>query len=210
MIRALVVLSLCAASGLQAQSDGAWHVSAGLAGTRAIVHSRLGTAEARLTGAVFSGEINAARSHFLGRVRYGQGHVTGDTVPRDVAEGEALLGYEARSWLSVWIGPQARTFVSPGLSDRRWLFWSGRVNARGGIFPGRLDSFAELWLGLSGRLNRPAASARGSGAQFGLEARLSGRPFVGRLSYRIEQGHVSGGLRETVEGFTLDIGYALR
>lgn len=197
---------LFAAGSAHAQSG--WRVSAGLGGTREIVRSRLGSAEARFSGSVFGGEALVARGHLMGRLRYGQGRVSGDAMARDVAEGEALLGYRVRSWLSVWLGPQARTFVSPGFSDRRWLFWSGRVSARGGIFPGRLDSFVELWQGFSGRLNRPTASASGGGVELGLEARLGRHPFSGRLAYRIEQGRVSGGLRETVEGFALTLGYS--
>jgi hypothetical protein len=204
-LAAIVLLALCAGRPLHAQ----WQVEAGLAGAREIVQLR-GASPVRLTGAVLGGEAVVMRGHFSARLRYGQGRVSNDSAARDVAEGEALLGYRALPWLSVWVGPQARTFVTPGLSDRRWLFWSGRVRARGGIFPGRLYSFAELWQGFSGRLNRPASSASGGGAELGLEARLGRRPFSGRLAYRIEQGRAEGGLRETVEGFTLTLAYTPR
>jgi hypothetical protein len=191
----------------QLHAQSVWTVSVGASGAREIVHSRLGTAETRLSGSLFGGEAVATRRRFVARLRYGQGHVSSDTAGSDVVQGEALLGYKARPWLHVWLGPRARTFVAPGLSDRRWLFWSGGLSARGGIFPGRVDSFVEVWRSVSGSLNRPAASASGSGAELGLEARLPRRPWRLRFAYRIEQGRVDDGRRDTVEGFTLTAGY---
>lgn len=202
---AAVLCALPLAGQLHAQSR--WGVSFGAAGAEEIARSRIGTTRERVSGLVLSGEGVATRGHFIARLRYGQGRITNDTAARDVVEGEALLGYKARPWLTVWVGPNARTFVVSGLSDRRWLFWSGRVTARGSLFPGRVDSFVELWQGFSGRLNRPAQSASGGGAEAGLEVRLARRPFWGRLAYRIEQGR-AGTRRETVEAITLTVGYA--
>ena len=198
---------LCAgtlASRLLAQSP--WSVSFAAAGAQEIARSRIDTTRERVSGLVFSGEAVATRGRLVARVGYGQGRVTSDTAGRDVVEGEALLGYKVRPWLTVWVGPNARTFSVTGLSDRRWLFWSGRVTARGSLFPGRVESFVELWQGFSGKLNRPAASARGGGAEAGLELRLARLPFWGRLAYRIEQGR-TGTRRETVEAITLTVGY---
>jgi len=193
---------LCGASVAEAQ----WNVSFGVGGAQEIAHSRIGTTRDRLSGLVLSGEAIATRGHFVARLRYGQGSVTSDTGGRDVAEGEALLGYKARRWLTVWVGPHARTFVVPGQSDRRWLLWSGRVTARGSLFPGRVESFVELWQGFTGNINRPAGSVSGGGAEAGIELRLAGRPFWGRLGYRIEQGRASA-RRDTVEAITLTVGY---
>lgn len=201
--------ALCAASVTEAQ----WNVSFGVGGGSEIARSRVGTTRERVSGFVLSGEAVATRGRFAARLRYGQGRVTNDTAGRDVAEGEALLGYKARPWLTVWVGPHARTFVVAGQSDRRWLLWSGRVTARGGLFPGRVESFVEVWQGLTGNLGpRPAESATGGGAEAGIEVRLARRPVWGRLAYRIEQGRVSGGgggggRRETVEAITLTVGF---
>jgi len=200
--------ALCASplvARLHAQSR--WDVSFGATGAQEIVRSRIGTTRERLSGLVFTGEAAATRGRFVARLRYGQGRVSNDTAGRDVVEGEALLGYKARPWLALWVGPHARTFVVPGQSDRRWLLWSGRVTARGSLFPGRLESFVELWQGFTGSLNRPAGSAAGGGAEAGLELRLASRPLWGRLAYRIEQGRADGGRRETVEALTLTVGY---
>jgi hypothetical protein len=198
----LLVALLSAAGTARGEAQSAWHVAAGLSGAHEIVDSKS-------TGTVFGGEALVSGGNVQARLRYGQGSIAGDSVSRDVVMGEALLGYRVRSWLSAWIGPEARTFTAPGLSDRRWLLWSARVSARGAIFPGRLDSFAELWEGFSGTLSRPAADARGGGAELGLEAPLA-RAFWARLGYRIEQGRVSGGAKETVEGFALTLGWSLR
>ena len=200
----LAVAAMVAGAPLAAQSR--WNVSFGAGGGSEIARSRIGTARERMSGLVLSGEGVATRGHVVARLRYGQGRVTNDTSGRDVAEGEALLGYKARPWLTVWFGPHARTFVVPGQSDRRWLFWSGRVSAGGALFPGRVETFVELWQGVTGSLNRPAESASGGGAEAGLVVRLARHPVWGRLAYRIEQGR-GGTRRETVEAITLTVGF---
>jgi len=200
-----VIGALTVTAQLRAQSR--WTVSLAAGAAREIVHSRFGAAQMRLTGSLLGGEAVATRGRLAARLRYGQGHVSSDTAARDVVQGDLLVGYAARPWLQLWLGPRARTFVTSGLSDRRWLFWTGGLSARGGIFPGRLDSFAELWQGFSGTLNRPAASASGRGVELGLEATLPTRPVRLRLSYLVEQGRLADGRRDTVEGFTLGARY---
>ncbi len=199
MSRALALVLLGITSTAHAQAR--WNVSFGAGGAQEIARSRVVPMRERVSGLVFEGEEPAPR-------RYGQGRVTNDTAGRDVAEGEALLGYKARPWLTVWFGPHARTFVVSGQSDRRWLFWSGRVTARGTLFPGRVETFVELWQGVTGSLSRPAESATGGGAEAGLDLRLARHPIWGRVAYRVEQGRSSGaGRRETVEALTLTVGY---
>jgi hypothetical protein len=193
------------AGPLRAQSP--WEVSFGATGAAEIARSRVGTTRERLSGLVFTGEADVTRSRFVGRLRYGQGRITNDTAARDVAEGDAAVGFKARPWLTVWAGPNIRTYSVPDLSDRRWLFWSARATARGSLFPGRLESFVEVWQGLTGRLNRPAETASGRGGEAGLTVRLPRRPLWARLTYRIEQGRAGGGRRETVEALTLTVGY---
>jgi hypothetical protein len=203
--------ALCASplvARLHAQSR--WEASFGAAGAQEIVRSRIGTMRERLSGAVFAGEGTVTRGRVVARLRYGQGRVTNDAAGRDVVEGEALFGYRVRPWLTAWVGPHARTFVVPGQSDRRWLLWSGRVTARGSLFPGRVESFVEVWQGFTGSVNRPAASAVGGGAEAGVELRLASRPLWGRLAYRIEQSRADNGRRETVEALTFTVRYVRR
>ena len=219
MSRALALVLLGITSTAQAQAR--WNVSFGAGGGPEIAHSRIGTTRERVSGLVFAGEGGATRGRFVARLRYGQGRVTNDTAGRDVAEGEALLGYKARPWLTVWFGPHARTFVVPGpdpeasiqdVTEPRIVqgrkIWSGRVTGRGSLLPGRVDSYVELWQGVTGSLSRPAESASGGGGEAGLDLRLARHPIWGRLGYRIEQGRASGGARrETVEAITLTVGY---
>lgn len=208
MIRALGLAAAALLAGAPLAAQSRWNLSFGAAGAQEIAHSRIGTTRERVSGLVLSGEGVATRGRFVARLRYGQGRVTNDTAGRDVAEGEALLGYRARPWLTVWFGPHARTFVVPGQSDRRWLLWSGRATAHGTLFPGRVESYVELWQGVTGNLSRPAESATGGGAEAGLDLRLARRGIWGRLGYRIEQGRTSGGgRRETVEALTLTLRY---
>jgi len=209
LARTFSVLALATiATGTPLAAQSKWNVSFAVGGGSEIARSRIGTGRERVSGLVLGGEAVATRGRFVARLRYGQGRVTNDTAGRDVAEGEALLGYNARPWLTVWFGPHARTFVVPGQSDRRWLLWSGRVTAHGMLFPERVESFVELWQGITGSLNRPAESATGGGAEAGLVVRLARKPVWGRLAYRIEQGRVSGvSRRETVEAITLTVGF---
>jgi hypothetical protein len=216
-VRRALILACAAAACVPAvaiplHAQSRWEVSVGASGADEIVRSQPDSTRERRSGLVFTGEAVATRGRFIARLRYGQGHVTADTgTPpsprRDIVEGEALVGYKARPWLTLWAGPHARTFVVTGLSDRRWLFWSGRATARGSLFPGRLESVVEVWQGFTGRLNRPAETASGHGGEAGLALRLARRPLWARLAYRIEQGRAGGGRRETVEALTLTVGY---
>lgn len=195
------------AAPLAAQSGWQWSVF----GTAAqeIVQSRIGDTRERLTGTILSGEGLLASDRLMLRLRYGQGTVSGEeaVAPRELVEGEALLGYQAASWLTLWAGPNARAYAA-GDTDQRWLFWSGRATLRGTILPGRMQSFVELWKSVSGSVTRPDGAASGRGAEAGLDMRLSGASLWGRLAYRIEQGIADGTLRETVETLALSFAYA--
>jgi hypothetical protein len=214
--RALAIAGAVLLSATPLAAQKRWDVSVGVTGAREIVRSRTGgdTTE-RLSGAVFSGEATATRGRFALRLGYGQGRVTPDTgasiLSRDVAEGQLLVGYRARPWLTLWAGPHARTYYGTSLGDQRWFFWSARASARGGLFPGRVESFAELWQSVSGSGGPPSgASASGRGAEVGLFVRLAARPFWGRVGYRVEQGRLGNGRHETVEQLTLTLGYVPR
>jgi hypothetical protein len=205
----VALLCACFLTGnLCAQAGTARHVtwSLGASGAHQLTRSQLGSTTTRFSGPWFGGEAAVRYRDFAGRLRYGEGRAGNDSTERDVVEGEGLIGYSIRPWLEVWVGPHARTFVVPDLSDRRWLFWSGRVLARGSPFPGRVDSFVEGWLAFDGTLSRPDSPASGEGLEAGLEVRLA-RPWWSRIAYRYEQGRVADGPRETYEAFTLTVRY---
>jgi hypothetical protein len=176
-----------------------------------IVHSRIDPSSERLTGLILGGEGLVSSARLVGRLRYAQGRVTGavgsGAAPRDIVEGEALVGFRAMPWLTLWAGPSARAYTSAS-SDQRWLFWTGRATARGSLIPGRMQTFVELWGALSGSVSSSTSSAGGRGAEAGLEMRLGQQSFWGRLAYRIESGHADG-MRETVEATSLSLIYGL-
>ena len=175
-----------------------------------IVHSRIDASNDRLSGMVLGGEGLLVSNRFVVRLRYAQGRVadqSGGVEPRDIVEGEALLGYRAVPWLTLWAGPSARAYTTES-TDQRWMFWSGRATARGSLVPGQMQTFVELWGALAGNVSNPSAKAGGRGAEAGLEMRLGGQSFWGRLAYRIESAHAEG-LRETAEAISLSLVYGV-
>jgi hypothetical protein len=190
----------------------------GATGAQEIVHSRiaasglLGAAsDDRFSGTVLGGEGLLMSGRIVARLRYAQGRVspTGGSAAaaRDLVEGEALFGFRAMPWLTLWAGPSARAYTIEG-SDQRWLLWSGRASARGSLLPGQMQTFVELWGAFSGNVSNPSAKASGRGAEAGLEMRLGGQSFWGRLAYRIESVHAEG-LRETAEAISLSFVYGV-
>jgi hypothetical protein len=173
------------------------------------VQSRVGSVRERLSGTVLGVEgLVGSGERLVLRLRYGQGTVNGEgaVAPRELVEGEVLLGYRAAPWLTLWAGPNARAYTA-GDADQRWLFWSGRATLRGTLLPGRMQSFVELWKSASGSVTRPDGAASGQGAEAGLEMRLSGPSWWGRLAYRIERGLGDGELRDVVETLAFSIAY---
>lgn len=208
MKKLLLALILVVLPASLAAQDGSRFTFAGLA-SQEIVHSREGATNDRFTGMVLGGAGNLTVGRLVARVRYAQGRVsskTGGVDPRDIVEGELLVGYRVMPWLTLWAGPSARAYTMDQ-SEQRWFIWSGRAAARGAIMPGKMQSFVELWGALSGTLSNPEMTAGGRGLDAGLEMRLSqASPFWGRLSYRMESTHAAD-LRETVEAVSLSIIY---
>jgi hypothetical protein len=184
----------------------------GATAAQQIVQSMVEPARSRFTGTLLGIEGGMVSDRLLVRVRYAEGRVnpksgsTGD--PRDVVEGEALVGFRALPWLTVWGGPSARAYTI-GNSDQRWIIWTARATARGALVPARLQSFVELYGAFSGSVGDPALHAGGRGLSGGLELRLSqAGTFWGRLGYKMESAHATG-LRETVETFSFSLIYGL-
>lgn len=176
-----------------------------------IVQSHIDATSTHFTGLMLGGEGMLVSDRLLVRVRYAEGRITSKesgSDPRNVVEGEALVGFRATPWLTLWGGPSARAYTI-GSSDQRWLIWTARAAARGTLMPGRLQTFLEVYGAFSGSVRDPPLRAGGRGANGGLEARLGETgSFWGRLGYRMESVHADG-LRETVESVTLSIIYGL-
>lgn len=210
MKKLLLVLVLAVLPASLAAQGGSRFTFIGLA-SQEIVHSREGATNDRFTGMVLGGAGNLTIGRLVARVRYAQGRVSSKAAgvdPRDIVEGELLVGYRVMPWLTFWAGPSARAYTMED-TEQRWFIWSGRAAARGTIMPGKMQSFVELWGALSGNLSNPEIKAGGRGLDAGLEMRLSqSSPFWGRLSYRMESTH-AGDLRETVEAVSLSLIYGI-
>lgn len=210
MKKTLLLLLPCLLPATLSAQQGIRFTFAG-SGAQEIVQSRTGSSTDRFTGMVLGGEGAMVSNRFVVRARYAQGRVSAKSPgldPRDVVQGELLVGLRATPWLTIWAGPSARAYTTEG-TEQRWLIWSGRATARGSIIPGRMQSFVELWGALSGKLSTPDVKAGGRGLDAGLEMRLSQvSPFWGRLAYRMESTHASD-LRETVEALSLSVVYGL-
>jgi len=191
---------------------GAQESSLTFAGTAAheIMQASLDGATQRYTGMILGAEGLFVGRSFVARVRYAQGRVNPKEAaadPRDLVEGEALVGLRVTPWLTALAGPRAWAHTT-GEADERWLLWTARLAARGTLIPARMQTYVELWGALSGTHTNPDGSAGGRGANAGLEMRLGAlSAFWGRLGYRIESAHAEG--RETVEALTLSIIYGI-
>jgi len=213
MIRTGLALGMCGAllpSVTRAQEPLQFTVGATAA--QQVVQSLVDPTRGRFTGALIGVEGGLVSDRLLVRVRYAEGHVSpksGTTAEaRDVVEGEALVGFRALPWLTVWGGPSARAYTM-GNSDQRWIIWTARATARGSLLPGRMQSFVELYGAFSGSVGDPALHAGGRGLNGGLELRLSqSKQFWSRLGYKMESTHAEG-MRETVETFSLSVIYGL-
>jgi len=185
-----------------------------------IVQSHIDATSTRFAGLMLGGEGTLTSNRLLVRVRYAEGPInpkggssggllgTGSTESRDVVEGDALVGYRAMPWLTIWAGPSARAYTL-GAKNERWLIWTGRATARGTLLPGRMQTFVELYGAFSGNVGDPPLKVGGSGLNGGLEVRLGETgAFWGRLGYRMESAHAQG-LRETVELVTLSLVYGV-
>lgn len=208
-MRSLLLMLCGLPAGLVAQQ--ATHVVVTGTASQQIVHSRIGEAKDRFTGLVLGAEGRLTARRFAARLRYAEGRITpnpdASLEPREVVEGEALVGFRVAPWLTLWAGPTARAYTTEA-GDQRWLIWTGRARARGSLLPGRMQTYVELWSALSGEVANPHATAGGRGADAGLELRLGGESLWGRIAYRIESVHAPE-RRETVEALSLSLIYGV-
>jgi hypothetical protein len=214
MIRPGLAILACLAvvPAVAPAQDQRLQFTVGATAAQQIVQSMVEPARSRFTGTLLGVEGEMMSDRLLVRVRYGEGHVSpksGTTdEARDVVEGEALVGFRALPWLTLWGGPSARAYTI-GSSDQRWIIWTARATGRGSLIPNRLQSFVELYGAFSGSVGDPALRAGGRGLNGGLEMRLNESGlFWGRLGYKMESAHAEG-LRETVETFSLSLIYGL-
>src|SRR5205823_1922759 len=113
-----------------------------------------------LTGTALGGQGALA----LGRVEFALSYVQGKIGPdgggaegKDLVEGVALIGVRPARWLSLAVGPHARSYTLTGGTQLRWVFWDLRGRASGAFVGSAGRGYVELWRALSASVNDPEA-----------------------------------------------------
>lgn len=174
------------------------------------------TGKVRASGMLLGIEGRVGLNRAFLQMKYLQGPLSAGpgNVERDLVEGELLIGVHTTPWLALKAGLHIRSFATGGVVER-WVLWEGRVAGEGELYAPRSETFSlhsyfEGWLVVSGNASVVDPFDRGLGAEAGLQVRLAGRPYHGRLAYRIDHGQLGSGARqETVEGLILGIGISV-
>lgn len=159
----------------------------------------------------FAGSVRFRR--FELDVRYAEGKLQ-PTDPqsesRDLVEGAVALRFVATPWLSVHVGPQARSYATQ-FGPERWVTWQVGGRGEAAIIGASVRGHAMLWRGLGLNVNVPPGSGSARGGEVGVTIDLPPRPFWFGLAYGIDQAEVRGaGRRETVETLTFTAGLRRR
>jgi len=210
MRRALLVVALSFTAGtLVAQSV----VPAGVISVGSTrVRSQLPTGTTQLSGAVVGGQGTLS----FGRVQLALSYVQGtiDSVGvsgagHDLVEGWALLGVRTLPWLTLSVGPHARSYTFTS-GTQRWVFWEFRGRAAGAFIGSAAQGYVELWRALSADVNVPEAFDHAQGGEAGMIIRFARAPLQARVAYRMDHAVLRsalGGRRlETVDGLVVGFG----
>jgi hypothetical protein len=143
---------------------------------------------------------------------YAQGKVdsVGVSGPgHDLVEGSALLGVRTLPWLTIAVGPHARSYTLTS-GTQRWVFWEFRARAAGAFIGSAARGYVELWRALSADVNVPEAFDHAQGGEAGMVIRFARAPLQARVAYRMDHAvlrSVRGGERlETVDGLMVGFG----
>jgi hypothetical protein len=210
MRRALLVVALSVTAGtLVAQTlTPAGVISVG--STR--IRSQLQTGTTQFSGAVVGGQGTLS----FGRVQLALSYVQGtiDSVGvggagHDLVEGWALLGVRTLPWLTLSVGPHARSYAFTS-GTQRWVFWEFRGRAAGAFIGSAARGYVELWRALSADVNVPEAFDHAQGGEAGMIIRFARAPLQARVAYRVDHAVLRsalGGRRlETVDGLVVGFG----
>lgn len=187
----------------------------------------------RVSGSAVGGEGGVWWKLVSLRVGYLNGALRPDIegpAHRDYIQGWVFLGVRPVQGLEISGGPHARAYVrelptpgpGPGPGDdedaplqtratQRWLTWELHGRYEGMFVPDLLGGYGELWTAVAGSVNDAGEFDRGRGAAAGVVLYLA-RGQVGiRLGYALDETRLGNGAwRETVEGFTISVGYGRR
>src|SRR5436309_238096 len=162
----------------------------------------------RIRGPVLGGEGRLVFSQFAVGVGLLSGTLQNadQTVKRDLIEGRLLVAARPVPWLEMSVGPFVRAYVTDS-STERWVFWQARARVDAPIVTASLTSYVELWRGLSSQVNLVGGAGRVQGGEAGVVYRPPQRPYVLRLTYRVDDAVVRavGSGSETLEAISLAV-----
>lgn len=192
-----------------AASQGKLSASAALELSAASARSRLHDTSEAFGGVLFGGEASLTLGKLSLEVLYLEGGASSDRneADRDVVEGEAMLGFRALRWLSLKIGPHARSFVT-AQGTQRWMFWELRLGADAALGTPVLKGYFEGWTSLATNLDVAESLDRARGLQGGIRLEPQRSPVSFRIGYRMDHSRLADGLRlETMEHLMLAVGW---
>jgi hypothetical protein len=160
---------------------------------------------------VFGGHGAVDFGHFGLDASYVQGTVSpdgGGGAGFDLVEGRVRLAARPLDWLTLSVGPHARSY---GLvsGTQRWVFWEVGARASSAFIGQAARGYVELWRAVATSVNVPEPFDHAQGGEAGMLVHLADVPFELRLAYRLDHAVLGGGSRrETVEGVVVAVGLA--
>lgn len=226
----VIALVLGSAPVARAQSD--WWGA--IVATSARERIRFANADEELRGLIKGLEGGVEFGRWMVRLRYAEGSLSPreSEMTHDITESFLLLGMRVVGGLELAGGFQARAYsTSPG--TERWMLWQLRARYQAPVVMDLVHAYAELWRTASGSVNavnilrtqpegtdflvnfggkRVSKTFQGArGGEAGVLIRGSGNAPTVRLGYSIDQARLeAGGYRDSVEGFTIAIGFDTR
>jgi len=192
-----------------ASPQGKMSASAALELSAASAKSLVHDTSQTFSGVLFGGEASLALGKLSLDLLYLEGSASsdGNEADRDVVEGEVMLGFHALRWLSLKIGPHARSYVT-AQGTQRWMFWELRLAADAALGTPTLKAYFEGWTSLSTNLDVAESLDRAQGLQGGIRLEPRGLPISFRLGYRMDHSRLADGVRlETIEHLMLAVGW---
>jgi len=211
----LALLALCLSLPPARAAGQARYYAGGLVGAGRL-DSELGgpdTPRDELTGALFGFEGRASIWKLEVDVRYVTGtfEADGSRLALDLVEAELLLGVRPISWITLRVGPHARSFTPESGGTDRWLFWEVRGRVEPAVLAPQLRTYFEIWAAVAGEVNFGSGFGGGRGLEAGLTYRLRQAPFWGRIGYRVDRGSLESGARkDSVQELLLVVGVGAR
>src|SRR5439155_23730728 len=160
------------------------------------VRSQLPSGTAQFSGAMVGGNGTLSFGRLQLAVSYVQGKVDSAGVGgpgHDLVEGSVLLGAQALPWLTLAVGPHARSYTLTS-GTQRWVFWELRARAAAAFIGSAARGYVELWRALSADVNVPESFDHAQGGEAGMIIRFARAPLQARGAYRMDHTVLHGSL----------------